>query len=232
MSIIVQMRRQPAIYWRAPGTDAKPSWALPVSTKVRWEDKVREHRDPIHELSKFQAEVFVGMDVARGDYLALGNLTGSTSQDPRQTSSYEVLGMDKTPNFKATEVLRKAVCAPSPLALVPLRPFGLEAVNYFQTLAEPLQPNGVVNPRVGDVSTIAVPVALRGRPETAVKDVERFSGFQAGVCIWEVPQVYLPAEPSSEDYIVDSFSTRWNVVKWEEGTLRTWWKIHTKRGSL
>lgn len=111
---ITNALKQTAVYWGTPVSDGQGgrTFADPVELAVRWEQKQELFRNAAGQESTSSAIVFVGQDVDLGGYLYLGELTDISSGEegnPQIVSgAYEIRLCDKTPDFKATNFVRRA----------------------------------------------------------------------------------------------------------------------------
>src|SRR5687767_12920186 len=73
MSLITDMRKQRALYWKKVGTDeyGHPAFDTAVEVKVRWEDQIGEFRNAKGDVTTSKAVVYVDRMMFKGDYLRL-----------------------------------------------------------------------------------------------------------------------------------------------------------------
>ena len=226
MSIVTRMLKQTAVLWTITGwVQGVPTFAAPISISVRWTEPGEEEKgEGAVEVLRYSAVVFCAVDAKVGDYLLLGSLPRSS--DPRAEESWEVQDFKKVPNFRATEHIRKATCAPSHLKLLALHARGVEEVVYKRLSNQGVSAGGDLT---GTTTSSTIRVALRGR--LSQMEVEQSRGrFKATDSAWEIPK-YLLLEPGLEDWFLDAAGTRWNVVGWEDGGLRSWWRVMVRRAS-
>lgn len=102
---------QTATHWSATGfAGGDPSFAAPAvlspPTGVRWEDKVERVSNAAGEERVTRSIVYLGVDVAEGDYLFLGT---SAQADPRdEPGARRVERFDRSPDLSGREFTRKA----------------------------------------------------------------------------------------------------------------------------
>ena len=120
MSIITRMLKQTAVYWPLAGANSggddfdnygQPQVTTPVEVACRWEDKTEEFLDAQGHQQLSRAVVYVDADLDVGGILMLGDLDDITNPDniKENEGAWEIRRFEKTPNFKATEFLRKAI---------------------------------------------------------------------------------------------------------------------------
>ncbi len=229
MSLIVKMRKQDAIYWaltQEADSSGNPVFASPVAIKVRWKETTGGGEPGT--VIAYDAEAYVGQDMTFGDYLMLGILVSSTPADPRSALSWEVISFNKTPNLKATEFLRQAKMSPSHLKLQALQGVGVEAITYKRVTGTSISSGGVITP---SVSSTAIAVAVRERPILQEASLQADAPFALDSDIWQIPKKLLSTEPKLNDYFLDAYQIRWNVLRVEYGDRRSWWKVRARRGS-
>lgn len=113
MSVITKVRKQKAVLWtrRAADVHGKPTYTDPVEISCRWDSTQIQYLAPDGTLQLSSAVVLVDRDVQIGDVLREGTLdtVGDTVHPKINPGASEVKSFQKTPNFKATEFLRKAI---------------------------------------------------------------------------------------------------------------------------
>lgn len=112
MSIIRDMRKQKAVYWKQ-GTEldkfGRVSWEEPVEIDCRWDDGSENMRGPQGETFQFSSTVYVDREMAVGDFLKCGPLESDTVSDPREDKdAASIQRFAKNPNFQNTETLYTA----------------------------------------------------------------------------------------------------------------------------
>ena len=107
MSWITRRYKQTATYWSVSGTSSSgdPSFATPVSIKVRWEQRTAVFTRPNGEEASSSSVVFVKQDMVEGDFLFLGT---SVLADPNDVASQKVQGFSKIPELVGNEFERRA----------------------------------------------------------------------------------------------------------------------------
>ncbi len=113
MSLIkTRMLKQTAVWWPSTSFDdyGKPIVATPIEISVRWEDVNEEFIDKNGTVRLSTSQVYVDRDVEVGGVLMLGELdSGVDEDDPKKTDGAgEIRRLDKFPNLRATEFLRRA----------------------------------------------------------------------------------------------------------------------------
>lgn len=240
MSVIRKMLKQKAVLWALQETlpSGQLVWAPPVAMAVRWETVFGENdevmaRRHLSDLVRFKVMVYTDRDVKVGDHLMLGPLRNNVPPVPFGEQTWEVDGFESTPNFKAKEFLRKAYMLPGPLVLAALHGRGVESITYRVTVSTSITAGGVLA-RV--ISDIAVPVVVwTGSDANDDEPARKISADVLSVNRYcDVPKVLLlpTREPGLDDVIIDAVGNHWNVIDWQESTIRSWWRITVKRGSV
>lgn len=109
MSFITRRLKQTATYWSVSSVDSSgdPTFATPVSIKVRWEQRTVVFTNPTGEERSSTDVVFVKQDMVEGDFLFLGT---STAADPTAVlAAKEVQGFSKIPQLVGSEFERRAL---------------------------------------------------------------------------------------------------------------------------
>uniref|UniRef100_A0A6M3IVL1 Uncharacterized protein n=1 Tax=viral metagenome TaxID=1070528 RepID=A0A6M3IVL1_9ZZZZ len=111
MGIINTSRRQTAVYWPPTGGRdrfGKVQYGTAIELRVRWEDVQEEFIDENGTRQLSKSLVYVGEDLMVGGVLWLGTLaTVEHLNDPKANDgAFEIKGIGKLPNLKATEFLR------------------------------------------------------------------------------------------------------------------------------
>lgn len=238
MSIIKRMRKQVAVYWsliEQLDSSGQPEWHIPVEVPVRWEEGSAQGNLTSVKLEDgsiltFRATVYVDRDMVHGDYLQLARLSSSTPDDPRDTTSWEVHRFEKIPNLRAKEFLRTTHLAPSHLRLAELQPNGLESITYKRVTGSAVSAGGIMTPTV---TSIDIGVSIHDRlNDRELEKIGKYGDYTTITAAWEIPKKLLPEEPRSVDHFLDQGGVRWNVLGWEEGTLRdSWWRVIARRGA-
>lgn len=112
MTWLTKNHNDSATHWQRTGvsTSGDPTFAAPVAIKVRWEERHAVYTNALGEEAAADAVVFLGKDVAEGDYLFLGT---STVADPLNVAgSRKVQGFAKFPRLlNSDDYERKAFLA-------------------------------------------------------------------------------------------------------------------------
>ena len=109
MSVITKMRKQTAVYWGPPVEDGNGGFTYPspVEIKCRWDGVDGTVIDPRTHDELNDSTVYVDRDVEVNGYLYLGNLADVAGSDPEDVlTARKITGIQKIPNFRATEFLR------------------------------------------------------------------------------------------------------------------------------
>lgn len=100
---------QDATWWSVtPNGYGGDKFALPVAIKCRWEERQEVYTSAVDrtELTS-NAVIYVGRDVAVGDYLLLGT---SIVTDPSSLqTAFKIQRFDKVPDLRSLETLRRVV---------------------------------------------------------------------------------------------------------------------------
>lgn len=99
---------QTCTLWVVTGVDGynRPSFAAPVQIPCRWEDRTEKIQIDVGVEVLSHTRVFLGQDVALGDYLSLGT---KSSVDPHdESATYRVQQFRKTPSLDGLSFERKA----------------------------------------------------------------------------------------------------------------------------
>lgn len=100
---------QKCTHWAITGVDGynEPTFAEAVQLDCRWEDRVEKLQSYLGEEFISRSRIFLSVDIADGDYLALGDHTGTP--DPRVIrAAFSVKAWRKTPSLDGTFFERKA----------------------------------------------------------------------------------------------------------------------------
>lgn len=242
MGVIKRMRKQTAVLWTLIGSDPTAldvSWDAPVQVPVRWQETQGASEEAarlkhLGEVLRYTATVFVDRDVRNGDHLLLGELGPDTSADPRLEESWEVNGFDKTPNFKARDSLRVAYAVPTFKTLMVKNGRGVIPITYHHVTGSAVDAGMTVTQTT---QTVEVPLAGHTRPDTKLvvgdgKPQARGGGRGVQTVVdWEIPKVYLPFQPTTEDWFSDAGGSRYDVLGVTEGTIRSAWFLPTRSGA-
>ena len=230
--------KQKAVLWKRLNEDHdNPVWDPPIEIRCRWEfaigasEQVVERMQHIAEVMRFQSSIYVDRDVRVGDYILLAPLAYATKLDPRDEASWEITIQEKFPNFRNTRNLRKCHAFPSHLAVRDLHGKGVEEITYYRLTKETHEEGGTITQ---DRTKIPIAVAIGSRPTEEEMVLGRGQGdgrMQTTERVWAVAKHLLKEEPGLEDHFIDSHGERWDVVHWDDGILRTWWRLYTKRGA-
>lgn len=112
-SFIARHSKQTAVYWANAVDNRAGGWTFdaPVEVSVRWEDRAELYRDAKGEEAVSNAVVFVGQDMAIGEFLFLGALadvTAAQQTDPlKLDSAYQIGATEKIPNVRNDIQIRK-----------------------------------------------------------------------------------------------------------------------------
>ena len=106
-----KIRKQTATVWvkSAPDGFNKPGFGSPRTILVRWADQAVQFIAPDRKEALSRSVVFVGEDLALGDYLALGDQTGTANPLSLTNSAWAIQQFDKIPSRKGTKFVRKAL---------------------------------------------------------------------------------------------------------------------------
>jgi hypothetical protein len=224
MGIITRMRKQSAVLWSYLGEDSNgdPTWDAPEQILVRWEDKEGDGE----AFAQFRAGVYVGKDLIARDHLLLGELGSSTSSDPEDEESWEVVGFSKLPDLRAKEFLRQVTITPTARALLARGAPGVDWVTYWRVATASTSASGRLT-RTGVQTSI---IAHKGQPTLLETDRERGNLVLESV-FWNVPKAFVRQAPAREDYIEDADGRRWNVLRWEPSGIPSWWRVLTRGAS-
>lgn len=105
------MRKQKAVVWKKQATPdryGKFSFDEPLEIACRWDDSDNEYRDDKGDTKFSQTVLYPDRVLAVGDRAREGAMESDTPDDPSETTTFEVVKFEKTPNFKATETLYRA----------------------------------------------------------------------------------------------------------------------------
>ncbi len=235
MSLITRMRKQTAVYWQlieeVDAVTGQPTWQAPVEVPVRWEEKMGEVGERRYvPILYYTATIYVDRDMGMWDYLMLGNLVNWTPADPRSTLSWEVAAFRTLPNLRNTESLRIVTAAPSGLKFGDLNGPGIEAITYYSGASTTVGIGGVAVVNPGTVTPISV--AVKGKPNDKEEEkIDKRGDYSVVISTWDIPKNLLIPEPKLQDYFTDTVGVRWNVIGWEMGALRSWWRVTARRGA-
>jgi hypothetical protein len=116
LSYLTRLHKQDILYWAFSSRDAQgaETFSTPVAVKGRWEDGSEKflNKDGDEEVSN--AIVYLGQDVAEGDWLFLGVAADIASSegttDPTLvTGAKEIRKFNKTPDYKGTSFERRII---------------------------------------------------------------------------------------------------------------------------
>ena len=113
MNLLTSKLKQTAVFWANPVEDGQggATFDEPVELSVRWEQKQELFADASGQERRSDAVVYVGRDVAVGEYLFLGGLDDlSTAEagDPLiVTGAYEIKKFEKIPDLSTSRYVRK-----------------------------------------------------------------------------------------------------------------------------
>jgi hypothetical protein len=112
MSMIVDMRKQTAVYWkRNPTPDEFGAFTFedPIEIKCRWVDQIGEFRNAKAEALNSKAVVYVDRPMDVEDMLMKGDLETTTPLDPRGLKdAFKVIAFGDTPDLDNFEHLYTA----------------------------------------------------------------------------------------------------------------------------
>ena len=109
MTFLTNNLRQTVTHWERNAVDSSfdPSFATPVTLDGRWEDRTIKFIGRGGGELDSKAVVYLGSDVAIGDYLFKGT---STTADPTTvTDAHEVMDFRSIPSVKNTSIERRAI---------------------------------------------------------------------------------------------------------------------------
>ena len=112
-TLMTKNHKQVAVYWANSVEDGYGgrTFDAPVEIDCRWEQKQELFIDASGRESVSKAVVFVGQDIAPGEYLFLGaldDLPSAPTPMDADVTAYEIRGFSKIPNIRATDYERKA----------------------------------------------------------------------------------------------------------------------------
>lgn len=113
MSLIVDMRKQVAVWWKrsaAPDEFGEFTFDYPVEISCRWVDQIGEFRNAKGEALNSKAVVYVDRPMNVGDMLQKGEMdTGTTPTDPRpELGALPIIAFGDTPDLDNIEHLYTA----------------------------------------------------------------------------------------------------------------------------
>jgi hypothetical protein len=112
MSLITDMRRQYAVWWKRSVTPDKFgnfTFDPPIEIQCRWVEQLGQILDKDGEAVNTRSTVYVDRVMSIGDCLAKGILTTNTPLDPRpEYGAIPIVGWKDTPDFDAVEHLLTA----------------------------------------------------------------------------------------------------------------------------
>ena len=100
--------KQDATYWADPQPDGEGGWTFdpPVAIEVRWVDGNTLVINSEGQEVTSSATVYVGQDMAVGEYLAEGI---HADLNPAQVAgARKIISFNKDPNLRATKTVRRA----------------------------------------------------------------------------------------------------------------------------
>ena len=107
------MLREQAVVWFADTFDGngQPAYLAPVQINCRWDDVQEEFITPDMVRQMSSAVVYVDRDVPVGSMIRYGTLSEltSTTVPKSNTRTFEIRQLSKSPNFRHTEFLRRAM---------------------------------------------------------------------------------------------------------------------------
>lgn len=106
--MITRAYTQIATYWGSPTSDGLGgnTYAVPVTLKVRWEEREEEFIDRNGETKVSNAIVWTSVDVDTLGFLYLG---ASTEADPTLvTDAFRILQFRKIPSLRGSQFERRA----------------------------------------------------------------------------------------------------------------------------
>jgi len=109
MTLISRNLKEDVTHWPLTGSDGYGGFTYdpPVKLKGRWEEKAVLFLNADNEEVVSQAIVYLGVDIAQGDYLGLGDLTATN--DPTTISdTYRIRQRHRTTDLRNLISLRKA----------------------------------------------------------------------------------------------------------------------------
>lgn len=103
-SLLKRARRQSAVYWSqatARNDFGARTYADPVEIMCRWDDEVKQVKNPNGEVVTSNASVLVDRDMKPGDMLALGELDSSmTVPSDSGVNAIEIIAMSRIPPLR------------------------------------------------------------------------------------------------------------------------------------
>lgn len=107
-------RTQIATYWQASGLDGngKRVFVAPVKILTRWSNEINLVLAKDGENIPCRAQVWIGIDIAVGDYLGLGDQTG-VSDPTTSDTAYIVFDFTSIPSVMGDDIEKKAYLAPT-----------------------------------------------------------------------------------------------------------------------
>ena len=101
-NFITRNLKQDATIWVASAKDAygNPSYATPVSIKVRWESRIEKTLDSKGNEIVSQAYVYMPSEYTPGDYIVKGITVTASPVDV--ANSYEIRNAQEIPNLRNT----------------------------------------------------------------------------------------------------------------------------------
>ncbi len=109
MTVLTRYLKEDVTHWTMTGTDGYGgfTFAAPIKVKGRWEDKAELFINEDNEQVVSAAVVFLGDDIAVGDYLGQGDLT-ETADPTTIDGPYRIQQRQKTSDLRNLTSLRKA----------------------------------------------------------------------------------------------------------------------------
>lgn len=109
MSMVTRNLKEDVTHWPVTGSDGYGGFTFgaPMKVKARWEEKAVLFLNAENEEEVSEAIVFLGVDIAVGDYLGQGDLT--VTADPTTIAGpFRIRQRQKTTDLRNLESLRKA----------------------------------------------------------------------------------------------------------------------------
>lgn len=112
MSLITDMRKQKAVWWKRstrPDKFGAYTFADPVEIDCRWTDQVGEFRNAKGEAQNSKAVVYVDRVMSIGDMLMKNEMNSNTPDNPKpEFGAMPIIAWEDTPDFDAVEHLYTA----------------------------------------------------------------------------------------------------------------------------
>lgn len=102
------------VWWTSPTPDGFGGKSFADATEIdgRWEQRQKLYRDAEGRELMSNAVVYVGIDVAVGDFLMLGEISdlSSGAEDPdQQPTAYEVVALETIKDVQGRKVCREVL---------------------------------------------------------------------------------------------------------------------------